>query len=81
MYGNNEDHKGDMASPIHKFIKQSRDLGKIKVFKGSEFFLRDFVHVDDVTAITCAAECLIRCLRSSNSFSPILKPQYSEVFV
>jgi ADP-L-glycero-D-manno-heptose 6-epimerase len=56
VYGNNEDHKGDMASPIHKFIKQSRDLGKIKVFKGSEFFLRDFVHVDDVIAITCAAE-------------------------
>lgn len=54
VYGNGEGHKGDMASPIHKFIRQS-ELEEIKVFKGSENFLRDFVHVRDVVRITSAA--------------------------
>ena len=55
VYGNNEDHKGDMASPVHKFLKQARELGEIKVFEGSETFLRDFIHVDDVVNITLAS--------------------------
>ena len=54
VYGSNEDHKNDMASPVHKFLLQSK-AGKIKVFKGSENFRRDFVHVDDVVDITKAA--------------------------
>jgi len=54
VYGKNEDHKGAMASPIHKFLKQSREHGTIKVFEGSENFHRDFVHVDDVVSITLA---------------------------
>lgn len=48
VYGNYEDHKGDQASPVTKFRKQARDAGKIKVFEGSDQYLRDFVCVDDV---------------------------------
>ena len=51
VYGHNEDHKEDMASPVHKFLEQSKS-GKIKIFEGSENFLRDFIHVDDVVNIT-----------------------------
>ena len=54
VYGHNEDHKGDMASPVHKFLQQSSDE-KIKVFEGSDTFLRDFVHVSDVVSMTRAA--------------------------
>jgi ADP-L-glycero-D-manno-heptose 6-epimerase len=56
VYGKNEDHKGDMASPIHKFLKQAMATSQIKIFEGSEMFLRDFVHVDDVVSITIAAK-------------------------
>jgi len=56
VYGKNETHKGNMASPVHKFIKQAQDLGTIKIFEGSEKFVRDFVHVDDVVDITIAAK-------------------------
>tara|TARA_B100000700_G_C14994331_1_gene832991 strand:- start:686 stop:1537 length:852 start_codon:yes stop_codon:yes gene_type:complete len=51
VYGQNEDSKGDMASPVHKFLLQSK-TGKIKIFEGSNNFERDFVHVDDVVNIT-----------------------------
>ena len=51
VYGTNEDHKKDMASPVHKFIQQSK-TGEIKIFEGSEKFFRDFVHVSDVVRIT-----------------------------
>lgn len=54
VYGHNEDHKGDMASPVHKFLLQSND-SEIKIFEGSENFKRDFIHVDDVTDITKSA--------------------------
>jgi ADP-L-glycero-D-manno-heptose 6-epimerase len=52
VYGPNEDHKQNMASPVHKFFKQAEETKKIKIFKGSEYFLRDFIHVDDVVSIT-----------------------------
>ena len=48
VYGNNELHKGDQASPITKFTKQARETGKIRIFSGSETMFRDFVCVDDV---------------------------------
>jgi len=49
VYGDKgEDHKGDQASPYHKFRKQARDTGTIRVFEGSENYLRDFIHVDQV---------------------------------
>ena len=54
VYGHNEDHKADMASPVHKFLEQSKS-GKIKVFEGSEKFRRDFIHVSDAASITKSA--------------------------
>jgi ADP-L-glycero-D-manno-heptose 6-epimerase len=48
VYGNGEGHKGDQASPVSKFTKQIRETGKLKLFKGSDKFLRDFICVDDV---------------------------------
>ena len=51
VYGPGEDRKGDMSSPVHKFIKQAK-LGTVKIFEGSENFKRDFVHVQDVAEIT-----------------------------
>jgi len=51
VYGNNETHKKDQASPITKFCSQAKTTGEIKVFKGSENFLRDFICVDDIVNI------------------------------
>ena len=49
VYGDKgEDHKGDQASPYHKFRKQAIETGVIKIFEGSENYLRDFIHVDQV---------------------------------
>jgi ADP-L-glycero-D-manno-heptose 6-epimerase len=51
VYGNGEDHKEDQASPVSKFTKQIRETGKLKLFKGSDKFLRDFIYVDDVVDV------------------------------
>jgi len=51
VYGPYEDHKGDQASPHHKFEKQAKETGVIKLFEGSENYLRDFVHVDTVVDV------------------------------
>jgi ADP-L-glycero-D-manno-heptose 6-epimerase len=51
VYGPYEDHKGDQASPYFKFEKQAKDTGTIRVFEGSENFLRDFVPVERVVDI------------------------------
>jgi ADP-L-glycero-D-manno-heptose 6-epimerase len=48
VYGENELHKGDQASPITKFTKQARETGKIRLFSGSESIFRDFVCVEDI---------------------------------
>ena len=48
VYGPNEDHKGDQASPYHKFKKQLKETGKIKLFEGSMGFYRDFVSVEKI---------------------------------
>ena len=48
VYGNGEEHKGDQASPVHKFTKQIQETGKLKLFEGSDKFLRDFVWVGDI---------------------------------
>jgi len=48
VYGADE-RKDDMStSPIHKFKLQAQNEGVIKVFKGSENMIRDFISVDDV---------------------------------
>ena len=51
VYGKGEDHKGDQASPVHKFTKQIKDTGALKLFKRSDRFLRDFICVDDIVNI------------------------------
>ena len=51
VYGPHEDHKGDQASPYHKFEKQAKETGVIKLFEGSHLFLRDFVPVEYVVHI------------------------------
>ena len=51
VYGKGEEHKGDMMSPVSKFTKQAKETGIIKIFKGSENYLRDFICVKDVCAI------------------------------
>lgn len=47
VYGPHEDHKGDQASPFHKFREQAK-TGTVKIFEGSSNFRRDFIHVDQV---------------------------------
>ena len=51
VYGNGEDHKEDQASPVSKFTKQVKDTGALKLFEGSDKFLRDFICVDDIVDI------------------------------
>jgi len=55
VYGRNESHKQDMASPVHKFINQAKSTKKINIFSGSENYIRDFVHVSDAVSITMSA--------------------------
>lgn len=47
VYGPHEDHK-DQPSPHTLFRRQAKETGVIKVFEGSENFLRDFVPVEQV---------------------------------
>jgi len=55
VYGTGEENKGSMASPVHKFLNQAERSGEIQIFEGSERFKRDFIHIDDVIAITLGA--------------------------
>jgi len=49
VYGpENEEHKGGQASPHCQFAKQARENGAIKVFKNSENYHRDFIHVSEI---------------------------------
>ena len=48
VYGEGEDHKGDQASPVHKFTQQVKDTGYLKLFEGSNRFSRDFICVNDI---------------------------------
>lgn len=51
VYGDGEESKGDQASPVSKFAKQIQETGKLKLFEGSDKFLRDFICVDDIVNI------------------------------
>ena len=51
VYGEGEEKKGDQASPVSKFTKQLFETGKLKLFEGSDKFLRDFICVDDIVDI------------------------------
>lgn len=48
VHGPYEDHKGDQASPYHKFTQQAKTKGVIRLFENSDQYLRDFIHVDQV---------------------------------
>ncbi len=51
VYGPRESHKGSMASVIYHMWSQYQRGERLKLFEGSENYLRDFVHVDDVVDI------------------------------
>lgn len=56
VYGLNEDHKLNMASPVHTFFKQIKDEGVCKVFKEFDGYekgqhSRDFISVKDCISI------------------------------
>jgi ADP-L-glycero-D-manno-heptose 6-epimerase len=49
VYGpENEEHKGTQASPHCQFKKQAEENGYLKVFKNSENYHRDFIHVSEI---------------------------------
>lgn len=48
VYGEHEDHKAGMASPVHTFTQQAKETGVIKLFEDSYRYHRDFVWVEDV---------------------------------
>ena len=48
VYGKHEDHKGNQASPVHMFTKQSKEKGVIKLFENSKAYMRDFIWVEDI---------------------------------
>ena len=51
VYGSNENHKKDQASPVSKFVWQIKDSGRLKLFEGSENIYRDFISVNDLVNI------------------------------
>lgn len=51
VYGPYEDHKGDQASPYHKFEKQAKEKGVITLFHDSDKYFRDFVPVETVVNV------------------------------
>jgi len=51
VYGQNENHKTKMASPLNQFFCQAKKDGEIRVFEGSENFHRDFICVEDVVDV------------------------------
>jgi ADP-L-glycero-D-manno-heptose 6-epimerase len=56
VYGPREQHKGRMASVIHHFTKQMKELGKVKLFGGTGGYgdgeqRRDFVYVRDLAKL------------------------------
>jgi len=56
VYGPREQHKGRMASVIHHFTKQMKEIGKVKLFAGTGGYAdgeqrRDFVYVRDLARL------------------------------
>ena len=48
VYGNNEESKGDQASPVTKFTQQAKSSNVITLFENSNNYFRDFVCVEDI---------------------------------
>jgi len=51
VYGPRESHKGDMASVIFKMFERHSAGRSLNLFRGSEGFLRDFIHVSDIVQV------------------------------
>lgn len=51
VYGPQENHKGKMASVAFHLFSQIKLGENMKIFEGSENFLRDFIYIDDVVSI------------------------------
>jgi ADP-L-glycero-D-manno-heptose 6-epimerase len=51
VYGPQENAKGRMASLLYQFHGQASESGTLRIFEGSDGFLRDFVFVDDVVNV------------------------------
>jgi ADP-L-glycero-D-manno-heptose 6-epimerase len=51
VYGPGEAHKLKMASVAYHLYNQMKRGEPLKLFEGSDGFLRDFIHVDDVVAV------------------------------
>jgi len=56
VYGPREQHKGRMASVMHHFTKQMKEIGKVKLFGGTGGYAdgeqrRDFVYVRDLARL------------------------------
>lgn len=51
VYGYQENHKGNMASVVFRFYHQIKAGGAMKLFEGSEHFLRDFIFVEDAVRV------------------------------
>ena len=48
VYGEQENHKGRMASLVFKLFHQAKKGEDLEIFEGSENFLRDFIYIKDV---------------------------------
>ena len=51
VYGKGEHNKGRMSSTCYQFNQQALSGESIRVFEGSDKFLRDFIAVDDVVKV------------------------------
>mgnify|MGYP001163286311 FL=1 len=51
VYGPQENHKKAMASTVFHFYNQVKNEKKMKLFEGSENFIRDFIYVEDIIDI------------------------------
>lgn len=51
VYGPQENHKGKMASVAFHLFSQIKSGENMKIFEGSENFLRDFIYIDDVVSV------------------------------
>tara|TARA_R100000008_G_C3584999_1_gene171520 strand:- start:144 stop:1046 length:903 start_codon:yes stop_codon:yes gene_type:complete len=51
VFGPYEHNKGKMASVVYQFFQQIKKDNKIKIFKNSDKYIRDFISVDDVVKV------------------------------
>jgi len=51
VFGYQENHKQTMASVIYHFFQQFKNNEPLRLFEGSETFLRDFIFIEDVISV------------------------------